>query len=136
MKNKKAKTSIWITLILVLCLGAVSSANAETLTLISLECFQTEDSEIDEAQLRIREEDGSNTRYKRNMRSGDIWQLNKQIIFTRRIVVSLYDLDDGPFDHNDYLGSFYLNSVPINGVRSFTFNQDGANYRLRYRVGE
>lgn len=136
MKNKLTKLSIWITLILVLCVGASSSVNAATLRLISLECVLTEDSEVDEIVLKVIDTDGSNTRYNRNMRSGDLWRLNRRLLFTNRLVVALIDVDGGPFDPNDRLGSFIVSNEPTNGVRSYTFNLDGANYRLRYRVDE
>ena len=136
MKNKRAKVSIWIILILVLCLGTASSANAATLRLISLECVLTEDSEVDEIMLKVVESDGSYTRYKRNMRSGDLWRLNKRLLFSNRLVVALIDIDGGPFDPDDRLGSFIVDTEPTDRVRSYTFNLDGANYRLRYRVDQ
>lgn len=133
MKNKRAKVSIWITLILVFCLGTVSSADAATLRIISLECLSTEDNEIDEPLLKVTG-DGQDSRYRRRMRAGDLWRINQRLFFRNALTVRLYDRDDGPFDNDDYLGGITIGAAPTNGVRRVTFNLDGANYTLRFLV--
>jgi hypothetical protein len=131
MKNKKVKVSICITLIFVLCIGAVSSANAAHLRLVSLECKKTEDNKFDEVLLKF-----GTLALRRNMRKGDIWALNRRIFFnnTDVITVRLYDEDKGPFDHNDYLGGIIIGSEPTDGNKVALFARDDALYRLTYRV--
>lgn len=135
MKNKRAKMAIWITLILVLCFGAVSTANAATLRLIRLECWTTEDdNEFDEAELRVTIDRTLSSKYRKDMRRGDIWRINRNISFTDTVKLRLYDLDDP--DGDDKLGEHIISNRPTDGVRFLIFNRDEANYRLYYRVDE
>jgi hypothetical protein len=131
MKNKRAKVSIWIALILVLCFGAASSANAATLTIISLKCFEPEDRDWDEALLKVTGE-GGNHHYKQKMKRGKVWRLNQQIVFANELRVRLYDLDDP--DGDDYLGGITIGSEPTDEDQIVTLNRDGAHYELKYRV--
>ena len=131
MKNQKIKISIQITLILALCIGAVLPIDAAHLRLVSLKCRETEDSKFDEALLKF----GSFS-LRRNMRSGDVWALNRTTFFNNAdvITVRLYDEDTGPFDHNDYLGGIIIASEPTDGNQLAVFSRDQALYELTYRV--
>lgn len=135
MKNKQVKASVWITLILVLCLGAVPFANAATLTIISLKCYTPEDSEVDEIKMVVQVDRSLNWSKRKNMSPGKIWNLDKQFSFTNEVVIALYDIDEPPFDPNDYLGRVIIENTPTSRGRAI-FNRDGAHYELTYRVDE
>lgn len=130
------KTTLVLGAALVFCFGVSPQADAAKLTLIKLKCHVSEDREVDEAQLEVRSAE-HNWRASRPMRAGDVWNLNRQLIVTRSVLVLLYDLDNGRhaiIDGDDNLGSVRVEARPTHGVRMHTFNRDGAHYTLWYRV--
>lgn len=133
--NKNINAARWLVLVLAICLGAASCANAMELRIISLECLETEDAETDETLLKITG-DVEDYRYRQDMRRGYWTNLNIRLTIRRSVEVKLYDLDSGPFDHNDFLGSFYIYAFPMRRDHTHTFDRDGARYKLVYRVVE
>ena len=145
MKNKRTKTTIWITLMLVFCFGAVPFAKADTLKLISLKCYTPEDSETDEAKFYVTIDNALNwSSARKNMRAGDVWDFNQYygrdltFRFTNKVHIILYDIDDGRnsiIDSDDYLGALTVDNTTLrNRTLTKIFNGDGAHYELRYRV--
>jgi hypothetical protein len=118
-----------------------SVGRAETLVLVSLTCHEPEDANWDEPELQVNTGDGITHFYLPVMTRGSVERQGGRIIgrvlMDGRASVQLWDLDNGRdacFDSDDNLG---LRNIPpdvTNGIKTVTFNRDGANYTLRYRV--
>lgn len=110
-----------------------SAAGPHKLELIGLYCNETEDSSAhDEAYLTV-----NDVRVWRGdmAENGPAAELRTTFDFEHRAVVRLYDEDTGIWDDDDFLGAVTVSSDQIGqGVLEATFKEDGANYRLTYRV--
>lgn len=102
-----------------------------TLHLIRLKCIETEDTfGSDEAYLTVNDQ---RVWGPMSMNDGQEKEVDVNRIFSYRAVVRLYD-EDTP-DKDDFLGVLMLSQADANGEeREHYFRQDGANYRLTYRV--
>jgi hypothetical protein len=133
----------WALLVGVMTTGLASSARAEILVLESLTCRATEDSDGDECILRVHSintsigvnPDNHNCSYRQNMlNTSRPWMLNRRLFISGPVEVSLFDEDDTFLNPDDCLGRVRIEARPTAGTMTAVFNQDDANYVLRFRV--
>jgi hypothetical protein len=114
-----------------------------TLTLLSLECYQTNDDnpKTDEIELRVFFSDGRVAKF-----SGTMNKLQKQdraLAFPKHVQgphviagdirVELWDIDKGPFEKDDKLGWFVVRPGDRLGKKVATL-KSGAHYVLHFEV--
>lgn len=116
--------------------GSAAPASADggyKLQLISLDCLKTEDaSPHDEAYLTV---NGIKV-WEADVTSGNgptSLNVEEDLHYFARI--KLWDEDTGIFDKDDFLGQVIVTVDQVDkGVLEHTFNEDGAEYVLAYRV--
>jgi hypothetical protein len=116
--------------------GSVSAqSSTRYLRLISIQCIETEDSTGgDEAYLRVA---GNKVWGPKSINNGGAYDLTsiEPKLFVGQVEVSLFDEDSGFLDDDDWLGTATITSSEAGlGNRTVFFTQDGANYKLTYRV--
>jgi hypothetical protein len=107
----------------------------QKLTLVKLECSDTEDTTgDDECYLEIWADTLPKSTISKDMGEGDIWNINKtDIIFEYLVKLRLMDEDTGFLgDDDDFLGEIQV--APVAGNYTGKFTQDGADYTLTYVV--
>lgn len=101
------------------------------LRLLTLKCIETEDSSgPDSAYITVGDRKVWGPK---DINDGQTKVINKDVKFSRRAEIRLYDEDD--LDANDFLGNHVVNkSEAGTGEQSKTFTEDDAVYRLWYIV--
>ena len=104
------------------------------LTVHKIDCFETEDfGGQDELRMEIIADHKHTQSLQRNIREGNIWNLNRQFFFNDQVVIKLID-EDHP-DRDDFLGSITIGQTLRNRHRR-DFKEDGALYRITYSVAD
>jgi hypothetical protein len=106
---------------------------AQKVVLTQLTCRESEDhTGPDESELRIWADEKYQS-HRKDMNNGDVWNLDIHLEFQNRVEIQLWDLDNPGFplyDDHDHLGTVKIHPDQPNG--SGTFNQDGADYEIRW----
>ena len=102
-----------------------------------LKCEQTEDFVTDECRLKIYIDGtySSNTSAKREMKKGQIWNLNKRITFHENLEIQLWDEDLGnALDRDDHMGTIVITpeSMKEKGTKSGTLSLTKGRYTLNW----
>lgn len=119
-------------LALALGLAFVPSAEAATLRLVKLRCYDTQDALPPNDECRLKLSGGWKTQWDRVMMAGDTWELANDHQMQGAVTVRLFDRDGN--SDADLLGQVVIPSVPTNGFATALFDQNGALYKLLYRV--
>jgi hypothetical protein len=122
-----------------------SAPKTPALTLISLECFRTNDDspKTDEIELRVYFSDGRSTKFSGTMNrlqnKDQALVLPKHVQGPHRIAgdirVELWDIDKGLFEKDDKLGWFVVRPGDSLGRKHVTL-KNGAHYVLHFQVSQ
>lgn len=108
-----------------------------TLYLDSIRCGETETViGMDQCSLKVFVDDGEEQQFRRDMKIGELWDLQLSFEFVNSVRLELWELDQGPPpapNPNDKLGSHEIRSND-KGKGEVKFSYRGARYEVRYRV--
>jgi len=99
----------------------------------NLVCKITEDKSSDQCSLRVYADGILVHDFKKDLKAGDTWTLNRKIPFYRSVKVELWDRDASP-DTDDHLGTVFLDLSSTPGNKTGKMTHDDADYSLAYSL--